>query len=936
MNKVLKRIRRTWLYVFSAPVILGITIIAMLWAGVLVKYWHDAEADYHDELRNGRNLALLFEENVLRSLAEADKAILYLRRQIEARLGRVDFHQLVSSSDIISKLIVQVAIVDANGIMRASNAGPQPAQPIDLSDREHFRFHLRKTGDELFVSKPMIGRASGKWSVQLTRKFLDKDRAFAGVVVASLDPEHFTEFYGSIDLGPGGSVSLIGSDGIVRASGGTGGKGRFDLGQDLSATMLGQKIGQERAGSFIEPVTGQQGDRLVTFRTVRGQPLAVTLSVPTAQIYAPSISDLKRNAAIAFCLSLVVVGVVMRSLRDQIRLRRAQGRLLRSQRRAQRTSERLRLTLDNISQGIILVTGDGRLAVINRQFVNLLELPEHLLIGSRRFDEVVQHQVERGDFNLSKLPSGVTPLQFYTRRDETGEIATYERTRPNGTVLEVRTTALPDGGFVRTFTDVTARRHAQSEVDRLATEDALTGLPNRRLFQQSLVRYARPQAGGRADGDRPVRGFALLYLDLDRFKEVNDTLGHPVGDCLLQAVALRIKQSLRADDLAARLGGDEFAVILPTEGSAEEPALIAQRLMKSLAQPFAIGGHQINIGVSVGIARYPQDAQDPDLLLKASDVALYAAKAAGRGAWRLYDAGMAEEIAAKRSTEIELRQAIAEGQLVLHYQPLYDLGAEKIVGFEAVTRWKHPERGMIQPGEFIALAEETGLIVQLGEWALRAACRQATTWPTDCRIAVNVSSIQFKSSDLLATIRSILAETGLAAHRLELEITESALLQDTEAILRTLADLRRLGIRISLDDFGTGYSSLSYLRTIPLTGIKIDRSFIKDLTSTAEARVIIKSISEIAAALGMSTTAEGIETEAQLASVRALGCREAQGFLLGKPAPANEIAELLQNWPVRRPWAMQRSHFKYITRDGEHTVGASRVAPDDRVRAIPG
>ena len=353
------------------------------------------------------------------------------------------------------------------------------------------------------------------------------------------------------------------------------------------------------------------------------------------------------------------------------------------------------------------------------------------------------------------------------------------------------------------------------------------------------------------------------------------------------------------DDLVARLGGDEFAVILPTVSSVEDPTMVAQRLMESLAKPFDIGGQPVRIGVSVGIARYPQDATDSDQLLKASDVALYAAKAAGRSTYRSYNTEMAEEIVAKRNAEIELRQAMVEEQLVLHYQPLYDLAADKIVGFEALTRWQHPDKGILAPSEFIAVAEQTGMIVELGAWAMRAACRQAATWPSNCRVAVNVSSIQFKSSDLLATVQTVLAETGLAANRLELEITETTLLQDCEANLRTLGELRRLGVKITLDDFGTGYSSLAYLRTMPLNGIKIDRSFIKDLTTSAEARVIIKSITEIAQTLGMTTTAEGIETEAQLASVRALGCREAQGFLFSQPVPFNEIAGLLQRSPVR-------------------------------------
>ncbi|NJO34780.1 MAG: hypothetical protein HC869_18315 [Rhodospirillales bacterium] len=376
MDEALVWVRRVGRVLRHTSIILGVAMISMLWAGIFIKYQQQADTDFRDEGRNGHNLALLFEENALRSIGEVDKALFYLRRNIEARLGTVDFHRLVSSSDILSDLIIQVAVIDAAGIMRASSAGAQPAKPLDLSDREHYRFHLNKTQDELFVSKPVIGRASGKWSVQLTRKFQDKDGSFAGVVVASLDPEHFTKFYKSIDLGPSGSISLVGFDGAVRASGGAGGLGRFKLGQDLSQTSLLEKVRELGRGAFVDRKAGDPTDRLVTFRAIRGHPLAVSVSVTEAQIYAAARTELLRNAVIGAFITCIIFGVSIRGLRDQLSLRRAQRSLLRSRRRALKKSEQLRLTLENMTQGIILVTKDRRVPVINGQVIKLLGLPD--------------------------------------------------------------------------------------------------------------------------------------------------------------------------------------------------------------------------------------------------------------------------------------------------------------------------------------------------------------------------------------------------------------------------------------------------------------------------------------------------------------------------------------------------------------------------------
>jgi diguanylate cyclase (GGDEF)-like protein len=541
-----------------------------------------------------------------------------------------------------------------------------------------------------------------------------------------------------------------------------------------------------------------------------------------------------------------------------------------------------------MTQGIMLVTRERDIPVPNEQAVRLLDFPDKFLHSPPKFDDLVHHQATEGEFDMAAVPEGTTPLEYFTRRDAKGGFETYERVRPNGTVLEVRTTALSDGGFVRTFTDITGRKQAQAAVTRLASEDALTGLGNRRLFREELEKYVQPQYLN--------HGFALLLLDLDRFKIVNDTLGHPVGDLLLQAVAERLRKSVRMDNIVARLGGDEFAILLPGATSTKQPEALAERLIEVLSRPYEITAQHIIVGISIGVALAPYDATDPDLLLKACDMALYAAKAAGRGTYKFFHASMAEQVRMKRQVEMDLRQAIDYNQLELHYQPSMNLKLGTIRGIEALMRWRHPAKGLISPIDFIPVAEETGLIVPIGAWAIKTACLQVKTWSEDLKVAVNVSSMQFKSGNLVATVRNILADTDFPPERLELEITESVLMQESQATIDILNQLRALGIKIAMDDFGTGFSSLSYLRSFPLDKIKIDRSFVKDLGVSSGNEVIIRSIIEIAKTLNMTTTAEGVETRQQLIQLRDLGCDDAQGYFLSKPLAIDQLRDFIARW----------------------------------------
>jgi diguanylate cyclase (GGDEF)-like protein len=853
-------------------VILGVVIIAMLWTGIGLKYLEDANADMRAAERANKNFAMVFEENVLRSLGEIDKALLYMRRSIENRKDSTDYATIVNTTDVLSEIIVQVAVIDSAGVARASNAGPQPLQPIDLSDRDHYQFHLTHPEDTLYISKPVIGRASGKWSIQVTRRFLNSDGSFGGVVVASLNPEHFTKFYDRIDFGSSVSISLIGSDGFVRSSGGSG--DGFALGQDLGGTKLFAEMrkGANSTFEYTDPSDSQM--RLVTLRQVSGQPLWVSVSTDMNEIYKGSWSTLALNSIAGIILTLIVL--------------MAMERVLQTEEGARLKADQLRLTLENMSQGIMLVTKDLQIPIINGRCGELLDLPGEFIKSPPRFDELVEYQTRNAKQRSAANWRGEPPARAAAEHEK---FAVCERTMPNGTVIEVRSGHLPDGSFVQTFTDITKRAEAEAHVARLASQDPLTGLPNRRVFRTTLDQMSRAPGGIES-----LHEFAVMFLDLDRFKVVNDTLGHRIGDMLLQEVAKRLESLLRREDLLARLGGDEFAIVVRNVDSRDELEALAERLVSSVLEPYEISGYRIRTSVSIGIAVGPEDGENADDLLMAADLALYAVKGTNRGTFQFYHLSMNKDINERRQIEVDLREAIERNELELYYQPVINVRRNAVSGFEALARWRHPVKGMVPPAIFIPVAEDSGLIVQLGEWALMEACRNAAKWPNDMKVAVNLSPVQFTAPNLFEVIEQTLAETGLAPHRLELEITERIFMENTENTLATLRRIKGLGVRIALDDFGTGYSSLSYLRSFPFDKIKVDRAFVSDLSERNEHIVIVQAVVSIARALGMTTTAEGVETEAQHEFLAALGCDEVQGYLFSAPVPVTGLAEFFAGW----------------------------------------
>ncbi|SDE81204.1 putative bifunctional diguanylate cyclase/phosphodiesterase [Limimaricola pyoseonensis] len=545
--------------------------------------------------------------------------------------------------------------------------------------------------------------------------------------------------------------------------------------------------------------------------------------------------------------------------------------------------EQLDTALEQMAQGLCLFDSHHRLVISNRRLEEIYGLAEGELEEGMGLDEVLAACRRAGNYDQARVEEIKLALG---RTQGGGEPLRYLEAIRDGRLVSVVRVPLPRGGWVATFEDVTERKRTEAQVEHMAQHDALTGLPNRRRFRDKLDEALAQSARGRQ--------MAVLALDLDNFKPVNDTLGHSVGDALLQEVAQRLRGCLRQSSTVARLGGDEFAIIERDIASPGEPGRLAERVVAALGVPYEIEGHQIVIGTSIGISIAPPDGVNPEELLKAADLALYRAKADGRGTYRFFEPQMDARMQKRRALELDLRRALAEGELQLHYQPIVNLETGRVSCLEALLRWPHESRGQVSPGEFIPLAEEIGLIGQIGAWVLREACASAARWPAEVRVAVNLSPLQFRSLTLVAEVEAALAESGLAPQRLELEITEAVLLQHSEQTLAILKRLRGLGVRISMDDFGTGYSSLGYLRTFPFDKIKIDRSFIRDVVNHGDALAIVRAISSMGASLGMVTTAEGVETSDQLERLRSEGCTEVQGFYFSPAVCGAEVMALLE------------------------------------------
>jgi diguanylate cyclase (GGDEF)-like protein len=543
--------------------------------------------------------------------------------------------------------------------------------------------------------------------------------------------------------------------------------------------------------------------------------------------------------------------------------------------------------LHNMSQGLCMFDAHADLVVCNDRYIEMYDLSREVVAPGASLVGILLHRKECGNFTgdpelyVKQLLDALATGDLFTQLVQSGD----------GRTISIVNRTMANGGWVATHEDITERTQAEEKIRHMARHDSLTGLPNRAAFrdemEQALKRVRRGQM------------VAVMCLDLDHFKNVNDTLGHVIGDKLLCAAAVRLKDLIRETDMIARLGGDEFAILQTGVEKPEAAGSFAQRVITAINQPYDLDGHQVVVSTSVGLALAPNDGASTELLLRNADMALYRAKSDGRATFRYFEPEMDAQLQTRRLLEIDLRNAVAQDEFELYYQPQVDALTEEITGCEALLRWHSPTRGMVPPADFIPLAEEIGLIVPIGEWVLKQACCEAASWPRAIRVAVNLSPAQFKSRSVVQSVINALAVSGLEASRLELEITESVLLHDNETTLATLHQLRSFGIKISMDDFGTGYSSLSYLRSFPFDKIKIDRSFIKDISDKGDCAAIVKAVAGLGKGLGIATTAEGVETQEQLRHVRADGCTEVQGYFFSAPQPVAALREYFAKTQTR-------------------------------------
>jgi diguanylate cyclase (GGDEF)-like protein len=839
--------------------------IALIWISLLMplaQERHDAE---NAAVETTGNLARAFEENTERIVQGIDEILLTARAEYAENEKDFDIVRWAANRAHVDKFAFFIGRVDENGISRESSLGPG-AQGINLSDREHFRAQLDPARDDLFISKPVTGRASRGTAIQFTRKLLHADGRFAGIVQVSLNASELSRFYKTIEIG-NGYVMLAGADGIIRA------RGPLDdglIGRTIGDPGLLDALQSRTQGSL--PVVLQSGTRqIVSFRQLKDYPLAVLIGFDGNDIYR-NFWVSRRHAV----LNGIVASAIVLLL----------GRFWMQHRRRWFASKRaLTVTLESISQGIVMIDAQGRMPVINPRAVELLDLPRGLLTHSAAGGP------DQPPLSLTsaQLPEPEVSVPF-ARPVHAGvgeDHAVFETVRADGKIVEVQRNPIPSGGHVITYTDVTERKLAEARIRHLAHHDGLTGLPNRILLNERIAEAV-------TNASRGGRNFAVLCLDLDGFKTVNDTMGHEAGDLLLSRLADRLRALMRPIDTMARTGGDEFTIVERNVDGEEDARRLVERLLENLKEPVQVDGYRLPVACSIGVALYPRDGRDGRSLLKNADTALYRAKAERRGTFRFFEPEMDRSLQERRALEHDLRLALQHDRLEVYFQPEFACDTLEVVGFEALVRWRDPTRGVVPPGIFIPIAEECGLIEQLGRIVLERACTLAASWQPHCRIAVNLSPSQFRDRGLPNLLSDILERTGLPARLLELEVTEGVLIGDEEQALSILRGLKAQGVRIALDDFGTGYSSLSYLRRFPFDKIKIDKSFVQAQQSDPGAQAILETILAMSGRLNLIVTAEGVETEEQLAMIRRQRCTEVQGYLLGKPMPPSQVPSFVQ------------------------------------------
>ena len=868
--------------------VLGLAVVAIAFT-----IWALRGDAADDAVRETGNSATILAEQTSRTFQAIDIVLTDLQERVY-KLGvttPANLRNLAGTAEMHGMLIDRLArlpqamaigLIDNTGKLWATTR-TWPTSHFDLSDRDYFFEHEKKSGLGVFISVPTKNRFNNEWTMQASRRLEGANGEFLGVVFIGTEMSYFGNLYQSI-RGAGQSIVLQRDDGniLLRYP-----SSNSKIDQKLSASSQWYEVVANGGGQYwTRNLNFDANSRLVAVRPLRDYPLVVSVTLTEDAAFA----NWRRRATfiaagtllILFC-SIYLLAALTKQFR---RLSRSEASLVEREkmlahqaRQLEAANMQIDAALNNITHGLCMFDGDARIVVVNERYISMYKLSSSIVKPGCTLRQLIDHRKAVGLFNGD-------PERYCADILETisyGKISSQLIETTDGRAIYAVHQPMPDGGWVVTHDDITERRRAEEHMTHMARHDALTGLANR---MQLLDKMEEALARSRRRGEK----FTVFMFDLDLFKAVNDSLGHPIGDALLKAVADRLRSCTRETDTIARLGGDEFALLqIADENQREGAIILANKLLEKISAPYEINGHQIVIGTSIGIAMAPDDGTEADQLLKNADLALYRAKAEGRNGFRLFDLAMDAEARARHALQVDLRNALAHNEFELHYQPVYDAATRQPCGAEALVRWRHPERGMVQPGAFIALAEEVGMIVPMGEWILRKACNEAAKWPEHIKVAVNLSPAQFRDCNLVEMVTDALMQSGLAPERLELEITESVLLQKSASNLTMLHQFKSFGISVVLDDFGTGYSSLSYLRMFPFDKIKIDRSFVSELSNRADCAAIVCAITGLGRGLNILTTAEGVETEEQLDLLRAAGVDQLQGYLLSRPKPASEL-----------------------------------------------